>query len=264
MKQSGCYSLTRVFAAAIIAAVLFWFPGRTDALTLVHCENGLWGGTVIVDIIAKDPSEKKIDWMTYEELMEEIEKYSSHVSEEFLNQVKDWINSGAYGKKTFEYRSFKLDLDPITEVWLFPDDAYNFIEVDTDFLPYWDVPADSGTWSSMFSYVSPDLVPYPQGGVKFSTDGSGLLAPVFLELGRYSDPGGDYFSFESVLRESGYFTIGTELGGIPETSTHWDVFLYDSLTETYTFYDNSECIPEPCSIALLGLGALTLLRKRRA
>ena len=67
--------------------------------------------------------------MTLEELREVLNEYSEHVSEEFREEVNDWIDSGVYEEKTFKYRSFKLDLDPITEVWMFPDDANRFVEL---------------------------------------------------------------------------------------------------------------------------------------
>lgn len=136
-----------------------------------------------------------------------------------------------------------VTIDPITETWIFPNDEKDFVEIDPNFTPYWDVPITSGTWQSAFVWQGPNSEAYPQGGVKFYTTGEGLK------------PG-----------DTGNFWIGTKLGGVPDTASHWDVYNYDSSTNSYTFIEKSPCVvPEPCTLLLFGsglVGAIGFGRKR--
>ncbi|MCK4284139.1 MAG: hypothetical protein KAX44_07465 [Candidatus Brocadiae bacterium] len=62
--------------------------------------------------------------------------------------------------------------DPhITELTIFPINA----QVDTDQEPEFDPPPGSGVWSHEFVYQDPEGNPRPQGGVRFYTDGRGVL-----------------------------------------------------------------------------------------
>lgn len=58
----------------------------------------------------------------------------------------------------------------ITEIWNFPKNA----TVNTSLAPTFTADPSTGNWTSDFVFTDPDGDPRPQGGVRFSSDGTGL------------------------------------------------------------------------------------------
>jgi len=60
-------------------------------------------------------------------------------------------------------------IDPITQVWAFPDDTSGNIFLDDSYTPYWTTPLGSGDWDYKFVTTGPNSEYYPNGGVEFYT-----------------------------------------------------------------------------------------------
>ncbi|MCP4553267.1 MAG: PEP-CTERM sorting domain-containing protein [Bacteroidetes bacterium] len=246
---------TGMFITAIFIFNLLGFVNFANAITIVKCENGLFGVTVTVNGKAVGAEEFKTPWVSKDDLQKKFDEYSSKVPKATFNEIQTWIDNGEYGTDTFSFKKFWYNIDPISEVWVFPDDKFNFVEIDTDSTPFWNVPPTTGTWDSEFISHSPYDEFYPQSGVKFHTADMGLTFGG-LTISKVAE---GFFEIFSELEDIGMFSLGTEISGKPDTASHWDVYTYDSSTKTYTFTNDSQCIPEPSTIILLGFGIIASL-----
>ncbi len=92
---------------------------------------------------------------------------------------KDWRENVYKMKGTYGVKGNMTGDSRLNEIWLFPKSA----SVDTLKDPSFSAPPESGTWDYEFVYVDPNGDSRPQGGVKWSTSGAGLIAGDIYELG---------------------------------------------------------------------------------
>lgn len=98
-----------------------------------------------------------------------IKKAYSDCTERYL---KYGMPDTFHGEGSFGVPGSMVGEAAITELWMFPESA----AVDTLVVPFFVAAPGSGNWTHDFVYVDPYGVPQPQGGVQFSSDGTGLKA----------------------------------------------------------------------------------------
>ncbi|MGD0137938.1 MAG: PEP-CTERM sorting domain-containing protein [Tepidisphaeraceae bacterium] len=125
------------------------------------------------------------------------------------------------------------DTDPepvdLTQLWYFPD-----VPIDTTAVPTLDAPAGTGPWT--YQYVSTD--PYgnemPDGGIEWTTTGVGVADDATIECDLTN--------------------LSTD--GVVVTEDFYDA-------DSGLYMNGSGACPEPGAFALLGIGAIGLLRRPR-